>query len=82
MKTVLILTPSFLPEIGGVETRFNDICNELDRTGYKVYVLTYQPLITKARGLPRETRGNITIERIPVYLQTFLDTFACNKFAA
>ena len=48
-----------------METRFNDICNELDRRGCKVYVLTYQPLITKARGLSRETRGNITIFRIP-----------------
>lgn len=63
MKSVLIITPSFLPEIGGVETRFNDICNELDKRGYPVTVLTYQPIITKAKGLPREKRGNITIER-------------------
>ena len=63
MKSVLIITPSFLPEIGGVETRFNDICNELDRRGYRVFVLTYQPLITKAHGPAYEVKGNITIYR-------------------
>ncbi|MFH1888552.1 MAG: glycosyltransferase family 4 protein [Candidatus Omnitrophota bacterium] len=65
MRSVLIITPSFLPEIGGVETRFNDICNELDKRGYIVTVLTYQPLITSAKGLPIEKKGNITIYRTP-----------------
>jgi len=63
-KGVVIITPFFRPNVGGVETRFDDICAQLDTRGYRVTVLTYQPLITaKARGLPIERDGNVTIYR-------------------
>lgn len=64
MKGILIITPFFTPNVGGVETRFVDICNYLRENGYYVYVLTYQPLITKARGLPFERKDNLEIRRI------------------
>jgi len=62
-KRILIICPFFRPNVGGVETRFTDICDELDKRGYTVTVLTYQPLITKAKGLPVEKNGNCTIYR-------------------
>jgi len=63
MKHVLIIAPFFSPNIGGVETRLDDICAELDKRGYAVTVLTYQPLITKAWGKTVEKKGNLHIYR-------------------
>lgn len=60
---VLLITPFFRPNIGGVETQYDDLCEELDKRGYKVTVLTYQPLITRAKGAGFEKKGNITIRR-------------------
>lgn len=60
---VLLITPFFRPNIGGVETRLNDLCEELNSRGLGVTVLTYQPLITKAKGLWQEKKGNIVIHR-------------------
>lgn len=63
MKHILFITPFFRPNIGGAETRLNDICEELNKAGYKVTVLTYQPIVTRARGKPVEKKENITIRR-------------------
>lgn len=60
---VLILTPSFRPEMGGVETRLNDICDYLKTHGYRAHLLTYQPIISPVRGPSRETDGTIEIRR-------------------
>lgn len=46
-KGVLILTPFFSPNIGGVETHFDDLVSALDRRNYRVYVQTYSPLTTE-----------------------------------
>jgi glycosyltransferase involved in cell wall biosynthesis len=45
-KGILILTPFFSPNIGGVETHFDDLIMALDRRGYFVYVKTYSPITT------------------------------------
>jgi glycosyltransferase involved in cell wall biosynthesis len=59
--TVLLLTPFFSPNVGGVETRFDNITEYLDRHGYRVWVLTYQPVVTQGvRGAPYERRGERT----------------------
>jgi glycosyltransferase involved in cell wall biosynthesis len=62
---VLILCPFFRPNVGGVETHLDDLCEYLRRKGYRVYVLTYQPLTTRARGEPLEVTENLEIRRIP-----------------
>jgi glycosyltransferase involved in cell wall biosynthesis len=49
--------------VGGVETRFDNICEYLRTHGYYVYLLTYQPLTTKAWGLPIEEKENLEIHR-------------------
>jgi glycosyltransferase involved in cell wall biosynthesis len=43
---VLILTPFFSPNIGGVETHLDDLTSVLDEKKYRVYVQTYSPLTT------------------------------------
>jgi glycosyltransferase involved in cell wall biosynthesis len=63
-KGILILTPFFSPNVGGVETHFDDLCDGLSSRGHKVFVITYQPLMTKVRGKKIEKRGNIEIHRI------------------
>ncbi len=62
-KRVLIICPFTPPNIGGVETHLADYYDYLSEHGYSVTVLTYQPLTTKAQGLPHERRGNLTIHR-------------------
>jgi len=65
MKTILILSPVFSPNIGGVETHLDDLVTALDRRGYDVYVLTYSPITSPGvRWQFKEKWGrNITIYR-------------------
>jgi len=64
-RDVLILSPSFYPNLGGVETHLDDLCEYLRTNDYRVYVLTYQPLITKVRGLRLEKKKEgLEIRRI------------------
>jgi glycosyltransferase involved in cell wall biosynthesis len=64
-KGVLVLTPFFSPNIGGVETHFDDLVKALDNRGYNVHVVTYSPITTPGlEWRPRERRGaNIFIRR-------------------
>lgn len=61
---VLILSPFFSPNIGGVETHFDDLCEYLRKNGHKVFVITYQPLTTKAKGQKLEKKENLEIRRV------------------
>ena len=62
---VLILTPFFSPNIGGVESHLDDLVSALDQRGYKVFVQTYSPITTgDVSWEPKESRGhNIEITR-------------------
>lgn len=63
---VLILTPFYEPNIGGVETHLKDLTDFLRKDGrVNAYVLTYQPLTTKARGSYFESKDNVTVIRVP-----------------
>lgn len=64
-ESVLILSPFFRPNIGGVETHLDDLCKYLRIHDYKVYVVTYQPLTTKAKRLKIEKKENLEIRRFP-----------------
>lgn len=61
---ILVLSPFFRPNIGGVETYLNDLCEYLIKQNYKVFVVTYQPLTTKAKGLKYEKKDGLEISRI------------------
>jgi len=64
MKGILFLSNSFLPNTGGVETHLYHLCKYLIDKNYRIFVLTYQPLTTKAKGLTIERIKNLQIFRI------------------
>ncbi|MBS7649373.1 glycosyltransferase, partial [Candidatus Bathyarchaeota archaeon] len=63
-ETVLILTDAFPPNIGGVESHLYDLCKYLAESDHRVFVVTYQPITTKAKGLKVERRKNLEIHRM------------------
>ena len=44
---VLILTPFFSPNIGGVESHLDNLVSILDEKGYSVFVQTYSTITTE-----------------------------------
>ncbi len=65
-KGILILTPFFSPNIGGVETHLTDLVNGLNDLGYSIYVHTYSPLTTtEVKWKSKEKINNINIYRYP-----------------
>ena len=61
---VLILSPFFSPNIGGVESHLDDLCAYLQNRGHGVSVITYQPLTTNAKSAKYESKQNVDIQRI------------------
>lgn len=63
---ILLVTPFFSPNIGGVETHLDDLVKGLAKLNFSVYVHTYSPLTTNnIPWQPFESFGNITIRRYP-----------------
>jgi len=63
IKGILILTPFFSPNIGGVESHLDDLIQQLNQHKIKSYVLTYSPLTTKTTYLAKEKNGLCQINR-------------------
>lgn len=68
---ILQLALSFSPNVGGVETHLSDLVRYLDKRGWKVFVLTYCPLNTKAKWKMHEKINNVSILRIPWFAGLF-----------
>ena len=64
-KNVLIITSPFRPNIGGVETHLDDLIKEGVSRGITFRVITYQPLVTKAKGEYIEVGVGYKVIRIP-----------------
>jgi len=64
-QSILVITPFFSPNIGGVETHLDDLVDALDKNGYKIYVQTYSPITTDGEAWKaKEKKGkNIFIRR-------------------
>lgn len=62
---VLILSVHYLPNIGGAETHMSDLKEALLKRKNNVFVLTYQPLQTKASWKIYEKESGYQIFRIP-----------------
>ncbi|HDH02519.1 MAG TPA: glycosyltransferase, partial [Nitrospirae bacterium] len=63
---ILMLTPFFSPNLGGVETHLDDLTGYLSKEQFNVNVITYQPLTTKGVSAPfHESRDNVHIYRLP-----------------
>ncbi len=79
MKTesqkILVITPFFSPNVGGVETHLDDLCNYFTNRKKIVSIITYQPLISKRKVSSFEKNGTVTIRRI-----SWLGNGLFNKF--
>ena len=64
-KKILLLSPVFNPNIGGVETHLNDLVYGLSKRDYEVYVETFSPITTKAIQWRRKEKiyGTVNIRR-------------------
>ncbi len=64
-KGILILTPFFSPNMGGVETHLDDLVKALDKKGFNIFVLSYSPITTKNVAWKKyeRTGTNIKIRR-------------------
>jgi glycosyltransferase involved in cell wall biosynthesis len=61
-KKILMITPFFSPNIGGVETHLDDLCGYLQKRGHKILVITYKPVRRKASSI--EVKNGLIIRRI------------------
>lgn len=62
---ILLISFIFSPNLGGVESHLDDLTTYLGNRGYKVIVITYQPLLLDRSAPYIEKRGNVEIRRIP-----------------
>ena len=60
---ILIITPFFAPNIGGVETHLSDLVDLLNQHKYRSFVQTYSPITTAAKWKHSETIGQCQITR-------------------
>lgn len=61
---VLLLSPFFSPNVGGVETHLDDLVRYLIRRDAEVHMITYQPLTTRTRGASFEQGEGFQIQRL------------------
>lgn len=66
-RRILMITPFAPPNLGGAETHLQDLYEYLTDNDYRITLLTYQPLTTKARGLPYEELKNLKTHRYLLY---------------
>ncbi len=62
---ILILSQTYPPDIGGVETHLSDLTAALENQDrWRVWILSYKPIVTDVTGYRRrEQRGPVTIRR-------------------
>ncbi len=63
-KTILMISPFARPNMGGVEVHLEKLSRYLVTNSFKVYLLTYQPLMAKARGAKIERDKDLEIHRV------------------
>ncbi|RLC35508.1 hypothetical protein DRH14_00795 [Candidatus Shapirobacteria bacterium] len=62
-KRILMITPFFSPNIGGVEKHLDDLCSYLSQKGHQITVLTYQPLTSPTKASSFQKTNNLSIYR-------------------
>ena len=63
---ILMLTIGFRPNVGGIETHFDDFLRAAEKRGLYTTVLTYQPISSHIRGKTIEKEKGWVIYRLPV----------------
>src|SRR3989338_5104476 len=75
-KKIIILSPFFLPNTGGVETHLSDLCSYLEKKKWDIRVITYKPLTTKTEASFIEKKSDrFIIYRIPWFGKTLFHKF-------
>lgn len=64
-KKILLVTPFFYPNMGGVETYLNDLIEVFHQKNIPVDVVTYQPLTSSVRSSFFEQKPLLNIWRLP-----------------
>jgi glycosyltransferase involved in cell wall biosynthesis len=73
---VLIISPWYKPNIGGIETHLEDLAEYLRMRDYKVFIITYQPLThTIKPAQPCEKKKNFELRRLNWPLTRFFHLF-------
>lgn len=63
---ILLISPFFSPDVGGVETMLSNFCNFLASEKHDVIVLTYSPLIARKKAKFKEKiNDKVLVIRIP-----------------
>jgi glycosyltransferase involved in cell wall biosynthesis len=62
---LLMLTIAFRPNIGGIETHFDDFIQVATKKNINVTVLTYKPITSRVKAQAIEKGKNYTIYRLP-----------------
>jgi len=78
-KTVLMISPTFSPVIGGSEIYSNDLYEYLSRRGHRVYLIACT-FSLKGKYRLVERRGNSSIRRIPCLNRKLLEKTARHPF--
>ena len=72
-KGVLIIVPTFSPNVGGVETHMDDLVRLLNEKRFNIYVHTYSPITTPGVSWkPKEQWDNVHIWRYRWFGKTLL----------
>lgn len=66
-KGILIISPSFDPDMGGMATHLSDLCKYLVSSDYRVFVATCQPIMINKKSDYYEHSENIIIIRVPLF---------------
>lgn len=63
---ILLITPTFYPDVGGVETMVSQFCDYSARRKFQVCIITYNPLVVKTKAPFKEKLNEyVTVWRIP-----------------
>jgi glycosyltransferase involved in cell wall biosynthesis len=63
---VLVLSQTYPPDVGGVETHLADLTEafQRQRPDWRVWIVAYKPIVTEVFGYqPKEQQNNVTIRR-------------------
>jgi glycosyltransferase involved in cell wall biosynthesis len=63
-ESIVMITPFFNPNIGGVEVHLEDLCRFLLKRGHRVFVVTFQPMTVRVRAPKRERMGGLELRRM------------------
>lgn len=78
---IVLVSPFFPPNVGGVETHLQYLTDYLSRKNIKTTVITYRPLTTRTASWERkEKKGSVSVVRINWFGYGLFEKFAKHPF--